>query len=218
MKKLLKFDKLFDYYDYLENINNKSKNEIKEISDMLNNHNISEGLIMTYPLDKSYNILKRKFTDNKISIGDDNEIFIGGEINIENLKILSNTLGYHISSMDVGLITLEPKYDMEVNIPDKIYHSTIESHLNRIKKIGLIPKSKNKLTIHPDRIYFSTSLKDAKLFAKYLSEKYDEIGYIIEISTKNIINKFYSDINFRRSGSYTLNNISPKNITNISKN
>jgi hypothetical protein len=211
MKKILKFDKLFEYYEYLKRIDDVSFSEIEIMSNILDLHKISEGLIKTYPLQSSVRILKRRFPTCDISIDVDGEINIEGDLDVDNLKILSNTLGYVISDESDVTFILEPKYDREIDkIPDIIYHSTLVKYINKIIKNGLIPKSKNKISNHTDRIYFSLNLNDAELFKNYLEREYDEKSGIIEISTKNLNNKFYSDI--RNRGIYTLNNISKENI------
>ena len=216
MKKLLKFNKLFEYYDYLDNIDNVTFEEIEVMSNILNEYQISEGLIKTYPIQPSVAILKRKFPSCNISIDIDGEIIINGNLDKEKIKILSTTLGYLVSREDDNFIELEPKYDREIeNIQNIIYHSTLKRHLKKIKKLGLIPKSKNKLSNHPDRIYFSLNIEDAKMFSKYLEKTFDEKSYIVEVSTKGLTNKYYSDINFRSKGIYTLNNIPKENIINI---
>jgi len=214
MKPLFKFDKLFEYYKYLENINDISDEEIKNMSNIFNNYTISEGLIKTYPLQSSINIIKRRFPLYNVSVSENDEIVVEDKnLDKEKIKVLSNTLGYIISNEADDYVIIEPKYDRVIdNVPKIIYHSTFKKHLKKIKKNGLIPKSKNKLSIHPDRIYFSLNLEDAELFKKFLEKKYEEKSCIIEINTEGLSNKFYSDINFRNRGIYTLNNISKNNI------
>jgi hypothetical protein len=227
MKKVLKFDRLFELYDFIENIDNKSFKDIEIMSNTLNEYIIKEGLIKTYPLNKSIDILEKKFKNIDVSLGEDNEIYIEGKIELNKLKTLSNTLGYHIStiiqndniidekSINIDkeyMVCIEPKYDIEIDVPTIIYHSTLDIYLNKILKNGLYPKSKNKISKHPDRIYFSLSFEDALIFCKFLEKEYDKKASVIKINTKNLNNKFYSDINFRERGIYTLNNIPPNNI------
>ena len=216
--KIFKFDDLFEYYDYLDNIDTVSFDEVEKVSNKLDNYIIYEGLIKTYPLQLSIDILKKRFPKFNISANDDGEIYIQGSFNKDKIKILSNTLGYIVSSEDNNLIIIVPKYDREIEtLPKIIYHSTLNIYKDKIQKNGLIPKSKNKISNHPDRIYFSLNLEDAKLFKEYLQKEYNEDTCIIKISTENLNNKFYSDINFKDRGIYTLNNISKNNIIEIIK-
>lgn len=43
MKTILRFNKLFEYYDYLENILDKSFEDIEKMSDLLNSHIFTEN-------------------------------------------------------------------------------------------------------------------------------------------------------------------------------
>jgi len=224
MKKIFKFDQLLEYNSFLHNIDEKSFDDINYMSDILNNSIMTEGLIKTYQLDKSVLILKNKFPKCEFNI-DDNGIYIYGKMNYNDLKNLSNTLGYYISLImqndikisekDLNqnenyLISIEPKYDFIVNVPDILYHVTLNKYLKNILKMGLIPKSKNKLSTHTDRIHLFTNIDDAFLFSEYLKTINEKETIILEIETQKLNNNFYSDINFRRSGVYTINNISPE--------
>jgi hypothetical protein len=227
MKQLFRFKNLFEYYEYLEKIDEIDIDNIKKMSDIIDSHIISGGLIKTYPLVKSIQILKRKFNNYNISKGEDNEIYIEGNLNYGDVSILLNTLGYHISSIiqedrqikleelnrdKKYILCAEPKYDIQITVPDIIFHATLLKYIDKIKKIGIIPKSNNKISLHPDRIYFSMKIEDAINFATFLEKKYETDSAIVVISTAELNNNFYSDINFRDSGIYTLNNIPPKNI------
>lgn len=197
------------------------------MSSILDNSIIVEGLIKTYQLDKSVEILQRKFPDYELNI-DDNCIYIYGKMNYNNLKNLSNTLGYYISLLtqdnkeiseeDLNqninyLASIEPKYDFKISeYPKLLYHVTFDKYLRKIFKHGLIPKSQNKLSKHTDRIHLFIDINDAILFSKYLENAYNNPTSILEIDTSELNNSFFSDINFRRSGIYTINNISTEHI------
>ena len=124
-------------------------------------------------------------------------------------------------------ITYESKFDTEEsNIPDKLYHLTIKEYQKKINKIGLIPKSKSKLSSHLDRIYVCKTYQDCedlipKMMLYYTGEE-DENIYKLgkEFFNKNIIpviyeidnsskeiDKLYLDINYGEKGYYILNNI-----------
>lgn len=62
-------------------------------------------------------------------------------------------------------VTFEAKFDPEIgsrNVPKVAYHVTAASKEEKILKIGLVPKSKEKLSKHPDRIYFVVNIEDAE--------------------------------------------------------
>jgi hypothetical protein len=90
-------------------------------------------------------------------------------------------------------------------------------------KSGLIPKSKSKLTYHPDRTYVclhklgcKALISNMKMFYKSLlwkntKNKIDYRWVIYEIDTKDLDIKLYLDPNYI-GGYYTLDNIPPDKI------
>lgn len=131
--------------------------------------------------------------------------------------------------IDSITITYESKFDIEEsNIPDKLYHLTIKEYQKKINKIGLIPKSKSKLSSHLDRIYVCKTKQDCvdlipkmmmyytgeedeniyKLGKEFFNKDITPIIYEIDNSSKEI-DKLYLDINYGEKGYYILNNILP---------
>ena len=133
----LKF--LFEYNEYIKNIENSNNDEYiyNEIlkRTKFNRLVIVEGLIKTYPVDKTINILKRKFSELLINKEPDGEIYIENQpphILKKYLPIITN-LGYSISKLTIDgqewlknyndmtkpiAFILEAKYDYEVDIPE----------------------------------------------------------------------------------------------------
>lgn len=131
--------------------------------------------------------------------------------------------------IDSITIEYESKFDIEEkNIPNTLYHLTIKEYCKKVNKIGLVPKSKSKLSSHLDRIYVCKTHQDSldlipKMMLYYTGEEDDNIyklgkkffkkditPVIYEIdNSSNIIDKLYLDINYGESGYYTLNNITP---------
>lgn len=111
------------------------------------------------------------------------------------------------------------KFSVEAKkIPEKLYHVTHPHSLGKIDKYGLVPKSKKLIEDHPDRIYFTTKLKDAIDFGnlKYEMTRMSEYKefVVFEVSTTGLDIKLYSDP-LRSSGTkmyYTLDNIPRANI------
>lgn len=153
--------------------------------------------------------------------------------NMDNVGYSFNKLKqiYDIDNGDspysLVFIKFEAKFDIEdINIPNKIYHVSPSYYRDKILRHGLIPKSKNKLSIHPDRIYFTTNKSDAitliPKLKKYipiktkqeLNKQGKEIEYdLYEINTKNIQNsRWFKDPNLTFTGIYCLMNILPSNI------
>lgn len=228
----MKFSFIFDYMDYIDNVFEKKDIDDLFIYEQFSKNFISEGLIKTQPAEKTVKIIKNRF-DVSIQIGDD------GEIHIWDLKHkpefylpIINNLGYFIASNFIGGkwynytdnivsgevtdIIIEPKYDEIVeSLPDVLYHTTLCKNDDRISKVGLVPRSANKIASHPDRVYFTKDLDIAHRFGKYL-EEYDDEGYgeytIWKVNTKGLNFKLYSDVNFRGNGFYTTSNIPPQNL------
>ena len=218
---------IIEYKKYLENI--ESSDDIYIYNEILKRCKydklaIKEGLIFSYPIDKTISIIKKKFPKFDIMLGDDGDIFIECQPPdklSEYLPLITN-LGYFISNVTLDgknwcsdfdneakpiAFFIEPKYDLEVtNNFDKLYHVSPLKFKNKIQRIGLVPKSMNKISKHPDRIYLMNDITRANEFGSYLLLK-GEPYCIWEIDVK-CISAIYSDINMRDNGFYTLSNIS----------
>lgn len=143
-------------------------------------NNMNEGLIKTYPLDKSIKYIIRKYdlSDEQIKIDSVNYgimtidiicLILPNNISkniIGDIKHDFRTCGYfnsqkpkQIENTNFFVLIFEPKFTQ--NISDNVrkhckylYHSAPKSYLNKIIKKGLIPKSKNSLFFYPDRTFF----------------------------------------------------------------
>jgi hypothetical protein len=228
MRATLKF--LFEYNDYIENIEHSDKDgyiyqEILKRS-KFGKLIITEGLIFTHPVDKSVNILKRRFPELKIDIEKDGEIYIENQSIQELSKYLPiiTNLGYFISLLtfngdnwdkeyDVNdkplAFYIEAKYDIKVEVPKILYHVSPIRFKDKISKIGFIPKTGNKMSKHPERIYLTDDLNIAFTFGLNIKNDTDSGFCIYRIDSRSIDN-LYSDINLRKNGYYTLQNIKPE--------
>lgn len=105
-------------------------------------------------------------------------------------------------------IEAEAKYNLKLNIPPKLYHITETGNVNKILKIGLIPKTKSKKANHPDRIYFGFN----KIGCLNLINQFDpnKSWTLLEIDTKDI-KTIYTDPDYI-DGCWTYENINPSNI------
>lgn len=225
------FKFILEYRDYISNIEKTDKDDYiyDEIlkRTKFGKLSISEGLIFTHPVDKSTSILKRRFSELEVEIEEDGEIYI--EIKQPSkigkyLPIITN-LGYFISlytldgsnwlkdynnETEMIAFYLEPKYDIKVDIPSILYHVSPIRFKDKISKIGFIPKSGNKISSHPERIYLTDDLKTAISFGDNIKSETNS-GYCIYKISGDCIENLYSDINLRNGGFYTLQNISPDN-------
>lgn len=117
-------------------------------------------------------------------------------------------------------ITYEAKFDIELDIPEYLYHLSIQEYESNILKSGIIPKSKSKLSNHLDRIYLCKSSDDCKslidrmkfhYYNKPLRSKINDKCIIYKIDTKNSNIKLYKDPNYK-NGYYSISNIPKDNI------
>ena len=66
----------------------------------------------------------------------------------------------------------EDNVSKKVRKLNTIWHVSPIKHKDKILKIGLCPKTKNKKGIHPDRIYFALDINTAKNIKDELSNFY----------------------------------------------
>jgi len=227
---------ILDYYNYIDNIENLTDRD-NYIYEEINKRTkfgrlaLFEGLIFTHPLNKSVVILKRRFDELNIEIEEDGEIYIEGDLSeLSKYLPMFTNLGYFISKYTTDgtnweidytkhtkpiALYLEPKYDYLIdNIPDILYHASPLKFKNKILKYGLSPRSGNKLSKHPKRIYLTNSINNAYNFGLYLQDnnKYYDDGFCIYSINGKSISKLYSDINFKQGVFYIMNNIDLKYI------
>jgi len=106
-------------------------------------------------------------------------------------------------------------YKNDLDVPNFAYHLSPENKKEKISKDGLCPKSYNRKTKHPDRLYlfydsndYEELLKSLKLNDKINNLNRNYVLYKVKLNDKMII---HSDPNYDK-GFYTYDNISPKNI------
>ncbi len=154
---------------------------------------------------------------------------------ITNLSGMVNNLDYNLFYLidnsefftQVQII-FESKFDIEIDIPNKIYHLSIVEYEKKILKYGLSPKSKNKLSYHPDRIYVCSSKIGCLSLISHMKfhyntqrwknpkSKVDDRWIIFEIDTTNLNLKLYCDPNYI-GGYYVLGNIPPNSLRVIDR-
>lgn len=122
-------------------------------------------------------------------------------------------------------IIYESKYDIEVNIPDKLYHISIQEFEMSILKRGLICKSKLKASNHLDRIYICDNIEKCydlinRMKFIYTNKKINnglntinDRWIIYEIDSSSLEIKLYKDPNYN-GGYYIVDNI-PKELITI---
>jgi len=153
---------------------------------------------------------------------------------ILNKKYDESYLKLNKDSIETITIEFDSKFDeIENNKFEKLYHLSIQEYDNKIRRYGLSPRSKSKLSSHTDRVYLCKSIDDCKILipqmSLYYSEEKDNNVYKLgnkkyRKNTKWIIYEInnvdeiilYKDPRYI-NGYYTLDNIKPENIKEIEK-
>lgn len=146
---------------------------------------LNEGLIRTYPIEKTIDFVKSYFNFNEKQIqvvpvanGEKNIIIylpvIGN--NIDQVTKAMNLCGYFLSHKvfkvlplgKVATLQFEARNQKDIskelrNEEKTLLHITPKYNVNKIKNIGFSPRHRNELFNFPERIYFlrGTVLKDA---------------------------------------------------------
>jgi len=195
--------------------------------DVIKNHNKIELHIYDFYkldiVDKMFDYINSLFIDRNGWFPSSMKL-LNDKNKINTLKYDQEYLYEYKTKLKTVVIIYEAKYDQEYILPNKLYHMSIQQYKNNILKNGLIPKSKNKKTIHLDRIYFCDNPTDCyKLIPdmKYdyikrkNKNKLDDIDIkwiIYEIDSNKLNINLYKDPNFINKGYYAVDNIPPEHI------
>lgn len=118
------------------------------------------------------------------------------------------------------IVQIEAKYDVEeIKFPKVLYHATPSKYANKVKKIGLTPKSKAIRLQYPDRIYLASNLDNlvTKLVPDIADTKSIRDWTIFQINDLEDVYpkpRLYRDPLYPH-GYYVLVNIPPSFITEL---
>lgn len=141
-------------------------------------------------------------------------------------KIKEKDIKENLNTISKIEIFFESKYELNnytniLDIPDIAYHLSPVKNKKRIDNYGLVAKSHNRKSFHPDRIYFFYNLDNYHSLLNELkmndifNEKQQKYNlYEVNFNGNEII---HSDPNYSK-GFYTYDNIHPNNIKIIMKN
>jgi hypothetical protein len=123
----------------------------------------------------------------------------------KEIQSFLNNSGYFISQVvndngfKIDMVNLEinnelhiffnKRFDIPTNTPNILYHTTLKEYYdNKIKNIGLIPKTQKMVSDDLERLYFTDNLNDAEKFIdlKYITlrKKYKNISMFKNIDLK----------------------------------
>ena len=134
------------------------------------------------------------------------------EIKTLPINTKSVTIKYE-SKYDDGL------YKNTVICPDKLYHISYQKNKKSIFDKGIYPKSKRRISVHPERIYLFDNINDYKDLLDKLkfSDNSKEEYILLEINCIKDKYILHTDPNYRL-GYFTYDNINPKNISIVKEN
>lgn len=214
---------------------------------------LSEGLIKTYPIDKTIQYVKKYLPIGR------NLIFKSVSNNIERIIVIVANIGENINEVihalnvcgyylvypkgnylqklkknEVVRLQFEPKFTENkskeiLTFGDYAYHWTQPKYMNKINRIGLIPKSTNNTFDYPERIHLvkqtatqNEILKLGRLLAISINadKVIDNIPFeqeliLLKVDLKKIRKgtAFFDDPSYLY-GIYTMDNIPPEAIVN----
>lgn len=212
---------------------------------------LTEGITKSFPLQVTMRYVKRHF-GNAIKEIKQGSNYINGEPNnniliciktesnlIDKISRVMALCGYYLavpfSRIPMGKsvwLQYEPKFDKSLsdeirNTEKYLLHLTPEVYISKIKKNGLIPRSKNQYSTYPERVYLlrgSTPPSEINEMYHMLSTVYNmkrnnpiwTYGVVyIDISRLPENLKLFVDPNYPVYGLYTTDNIPPDAIIDI---
>jgi hypothetical protein len=144
-------------------------------------------------------------------------LWLNDKINSTSYKYNYDRLIKDINNKNITYLKIrcEAKYDDLIDTYGTFYHVCKKQNLDKILKIGLVPKSKSKTSYHPDRIYLLNNISDAENLINRFNFYDSSSEYIIlkiNINKEDNI-KLYNDPNYNKKGCYTYDNINKNNIS-----
>jgi len=121
---------------------------------------------------------------------------------------------YELDKENKVYIQFESWLDEQIETPEKLYHVCRTIDVEKIKRYGISPKSKHKISYHPDRIYLVVNYLSAISIVDQFKE-IDKNDYsVVCITPENNKLLLRKDPNFN-DGYYTTQNILPSWISDI---
>lgn len=246
MKKIIITEQQFkNLIEFHNSNNNWIKKLEKHTFDKFNKDDLNEGIYKTYPIDfvvkhfcgylnfaDNYSLFcnsPSQYNGFITEVKSENDLSYIEMVVYDDAEVLTKVnktmelCGYYKAFCEdycEGYLQCgyEKRNEETINLTtDKIYHVTERTNVPKIKRNGLVPKSKNKKTFHLERVYFFTKDYGYNGFLniiKLLYENYNNFGYIVyEVDTNKLKNvSFHYDVNME-NGIYTTDNIPPEALT-----
>jgi hypothetical protein len=130
---------------------------------------------------------------------------------------LSNLMITTSQPFDNITLQIEAKFDIEEkDVPNVLYHATPTNNVQKIKEIGIAPKSKSNIAYYGERIYLASDINNLEhILIPHLSEINGIKDWtILSVNTSPTLSsklRWFKDPNYPR-GYYTLTNIPPQSL------
>ena len=191
-----------------------------------------EGLITSYPIDNVYNFFKTNGYNVNIVKDHNDAHSIKIQFNKNNIDYINTKMmkyGYYCSYKNkvYQIAYFTPKFIYECTEEVyannmKLYHLTNDLYIDKILKIGLIPKHQNKIEYdHPDRVYLG--LKEIRnlsfishMFKTMRNKNRIKKLYVLEIDLSKCEDKRFFKDNLTPDGVFTYENI-PSHCISVNK-
>ena len=197
-------------------------------NDYLDEQNqLYEGLIKSYPINTIIKQLNEIGVYATTEIGANNvQLIVVKDVrddDMNNILKITNAGGYIKRNKSGNEYSFAPKYPHEATeeaYSDDmcLYHLTNDIYINKILKFGLVPKSKNKIENHPERVYVT---KKRKMNIRFILQMFNKMQHQDIIKTLYIIKIDLSKCEDKRffwdpsalNGMFTYENIPPQCIS-----
>lgn len=142
-------------------------------------------------------------------------------INIDDIKKTikkwnKGMADYDIDDYNQYRFMFEPIFQKQVGKDKKfLYHIANGNTVDKIMKIGLVPKSKSKLTFHPDRVYFGELTMMDGFYTIY--KPYVKDATLLKVDVSDLTLAYDWNVVPEKHAFFTSENVPPSKITVVLK-
>lgn len=190
--------------------------------DIIENQNGTKVVFLFFYIDEN----KNKRYENLIQLMENKLGWIHSATLDYDKRLQKDKKEFLIYAKGFFYLQFEAKFDVELSErerPQYLYHITPLRKLNKIRYIGLVPKTRTKLFNYNDRIYFSNTIEALlpivptlyQAMVKPANPTRDDNTFII-LRINNEIRRLFKDPNFE-DGVYSLENVHPTNLIPVAR-
>ena len=217
------YEGLLYTYDILSTLTSLTEKYSTNYIQFKQTNNKNKFLIIFYDGRVTYNHLKLIINEIRHPFGWYPSMYYSPTIKKKEKFTTIDDFFEKLNKDNTYILMFNAEYDMEIDQCellrfDAIYHVSPYQYKEKILKIGLAPKSKNKEVGYSNRLYLSTTIRRINELLKNERFAQNNKKFVIyRIDIKNLLKKrkmrFFDDSDFIKSGLYTYENIPPQFIT-----